>query len=306
MRPVAARVPDDIYRAVRPMLAVSNGRMIVLSTAFGKRGFFWDVWSRGGDDWMRIEVPAGMVPRIAPAFLEAERRGMGESWFRQEYCCSFEALEGLVYPNLARCIVSSLPSPPGGEGTDRWLGGIDFGYRNPFAAVWGYLTPGGVLVLTNEHNSRQKPLSYHAQHLPRNVTWYADPSGATERAELRRDGFTVREAKNPLRPGIAAVNARIQNGTLLIRAGACPNLLAEAGLYRYSDDPAERHAEIPVDEHNHALSALRYLIMMIDAHRLTGRRPADPAPPPPPEPGWRPPSHPWLSVRNEFLWHPLD
>src|SRR5262249_48605300 len=28
----AARVPDDLYRAVRPMLAVSNGRLICLST----------------------------------------------------------------------------------------------------------------------------------------------------------------------------------------------------------------------------------------------------------------------------------
>ena len=33
----AARVPDDLYRAVRPMLAVSNGRMICLSTPYGKK-----------------------------------------------------------------------------------------------------------------------------------------------------------------------------------------------------------------------------------------------------------------------------
>src|SRR5215831_4587952 len=54
----AARVPDDLYRAVRPMLAVSSGRLICLSTPFGKRGFFHDCWARGGDDWHRIEVPA--------------------------------------------------------------------------------------------------------------------------------------------------------------------------------------------------------------------------------------------------------
>jgi hypothetical protein len=191
------------------------------------------------------------------------------------------------------------------RGGDRWVGGIDFGYRNPFAAVWGYLTRDCVLVLVGEHYSRQQPLSHHAKHLPRNVTWYADPSGATERAELRRTGFTVRAAKNALRPGIAAVNARIQSGMLLIREGACPNLIAEAGLYRYSDDPAERYAEIPVDEHNHALSALRYLIVMIDAHRQAGRREPDPAPPPPAEPGWGPPPDAWLTVRNEELWTPL-
>lgn len=46
--------------------------------------------------------------------------------------------------------------------------------------------------------------------------------------------------------------------------GACPNLLAEAALYRYSDDAREANAEVPVDDHNHALAALRYLISKLD------------------------------------------
>ena len=98
----AARVPDHLYRTVRPMLAVARGRMVLLSTPCGKRGFFYDTWTSGGDTWKRIEVPATQIPRIAPDFLEEERRTLGESWFRQEYCCSFEALEGLVYPDFAR------------------------------------------------------------------------------------------------------------------------------------------------------------------------------------------------------------
>src|SRR5262249_43753363 len=149
----AARVPDDLYRAVRPMLAVSGGRMICLSTPRGKRGFFYEAWVKGGDDWQRIEVPATKIPRIKPAFLEQERRAMGESCFRQEYCCSFEALEGLVYPDLPRCVLSG-PAP----GFKRRLGGMDFGYRNPFAAVWGGLDHDGVLWLTAEHYCRQQPL----------------------------------------------------------------------------------------------------------------------------------------------------
>src|SRR6516225_5406790 len=248
----AARVPDDLYRAVRPMLAVSNGRLICLSTPYGKRGFFHHAWASGGDDWARIEVPAERIGRITPEFLAAERRAMGASWFRQEYECSFEALEGLVYPDFGRCVVPILPSPLGGEGSgvrgERRVGGIDFGFRNPFAAVWGVLDRDGVLWLTGEHYCRQKPLSYHAQHLPRDVTWYADPSGATERCELRCAGFTVHAGDNSLRPGIAAVSARLENGTLRVLEGACPNLLAEAGLYRYSDEAGGRHAEAPVDE----------------------------------------------------------
>jgi hypothetical protein len=288
----AAKVPDDVYRAVRPMLATSNGRLICLSTPYGKRGFFWHAWAKGGDDWARIEIPASKVPRIMAQFLETEHRALGDSWYRQEYCCSFEALEGLVYPNLSRCIIR----PPAPAGVRR-VGGIDFGFRNPFAAVWGHVTESGVLVLTGEHYDRKKSLDHHAQRLPRDVTWAVDPSGATEKNEFIMAGFNIHDGNNALRPGIAAVNARIESNMLMVVEGACPNLLAEAALYRYSDDPAERNAEIPIDEHNHALSALRYLIMMLDAYRMAGR--AAPKVPPPK------PQRPWLSVWNPALWTPI-
>ena len=36
----AARVPDESYHAARPMVAVSDGRVILLSTPLGRRGFF--------------------------------------------------------------------------------------------------------------------------------------------------------------------------------------------------------------------------------------------------------------------------
>jgi hypothetical protein len=60
----------------------------------------------------------------------------------------------------------------------------------------------------------------------------------------------VRRGKNELRPGIAAVAARTENGELKILAGKCPQLLAEAELYRYADDAPDGRAEAPVDEHN--------------------------------------------------------
>lgn len=274
----AARVPDDVYRTVRPMLAVSNGRIICLSTPYGKRGFFWDAWSKGGDDWARIKIKAESVPRISPLFLQQERKALGESWYRQEYECSFEALEGLVFPDFNRRVVPAVPphvayvvNTPREKQTARWreehglkmVGGIDFGFRNPFAAVWGVLDRDGVLWLVGEHYGRQKPLSFHARHLPRHVTWYCDPSGANERAELQCAGFTVREGRNALRAGIAAVSARVENDTLRILEGKCPNLLAEAELYRYEND-----TETPLDENNHALAALRYLISRIDERKM--------------------------------------
>ena len=85
----AARVGDDVYKALRPMLAVGEGDLWLLSTPFGKRGFFHENWACGGEDWVRFTVPATECPRISAKFLEEERRALGETWFRQEYLCEF-------------------------------------------------------------------------------------------------------------------------------------------------------------------------------------------------------------------------
>jgi hypothetical protein len=256
----AARVPDDLYRALRPMLAVSQGRLVCLSTPFGRRGFFYQEWTDPRANWQRVQVSWRQCPRIAPEFIAAERQALGDAWIRQEYECSFEALEGLVYPDFAkRCAVQTAPSQP------PRLGGIDFGFRNPFAALWGHQDADGVLWIVGERYERQQTILEHARHLPPKATWYADPAGAQEIAALRQLGLVVRRGGNDLRAGIAAVRSRIEAGRLKVLASACPNLLAEALLYRYpSRQDSQADSETPLDEHNHALAALRYLIVRLD------------------------------------------
>jgi hypothetical protein len=93
----AARVSDDIYLALRPMLAVSGGALWLMSTPFGRHGFFHDAWEHGGEEWERIRVTAPECPRISPEFLEEERATMGDWWFRQEYLCEFQDPVGAVF-----------------------------------------------------------------------------------------------------------------------------------------------------------------------------------------------------------------
>ena len=92
----AARVADELYFAVRPMLAVSGGALIMLSTPYGKRGVFYEECT-GGHGWERYEVPASQCPRISEEFLEEERRVLPSWVFRQEYECSFEETEDQVF-----------------------------------------------------------------------------------------------------------------------------------------------------------------------------------------------------------------
>ncbi len=161
----------------------------------------------------------------------------------------------------------------------------------------------GILWLTGEHYVRRKPITYHAARLPRGVMWYCDPAGAQERCDLIRLGLKVRKGNNSLESGIAAVTARLADGTLKVLDRACPNLLREAALYRWDNDADG--SETPLSETNHALDALRYLVTRLDQYRPADRevanlpsddeasQEADLQPPP------RPLSRPYQDLRDD-------
>jgi hypothetical protein len=108
----ASRVPDELYKAVRPMVAVSGGGILALSTPFGQRGWFFDEWESGGSVWWRRKVTAWDCPRIPRAFLAEERAKLGPRWFAQEYECSFEAVEGAFFDPA---VVDAAFRPLGGD-----------------------------------------------------------------------------------------------------------------------------------------------------------------------------------------------
>ena len=93
----AARVSDELYLTVRPMLAASSGALWLMSTPRGKRGFFWEAWERGGPEWERIRAPGNECGRIDREFLEEERRTMGVRRFQQEYMCEFGETESGLF-----------------------------------------------------------------------------------------------------------------------------------------------------------------------------------------------------------------
>jgi hypothetical protein len=96
----ASRIPDALWVAVRPMIAVSGGSMMLLSTPFGKRGFFYRVWSQS-QRWLKIQVTATQCPRLTPDFLEEELVELGERWYAQEYGCQFVEAMGQVFSDAA-------------------------------------------------------------------------------------------------------------------------------------------------------------------------------------------------------------
>jgi hypothetical protein len=116
----AARVPDDLYDAVRPMLAVSQGELWLMSTPDGKRGFFYEEWTNGTEPWVRIAAKATECSRYPKEFLEIERR-RNEAKFRQEYLCEFVFQEDALFDEaVVRRSSSDDVAPFVPRGERRW------------------------------------------------------------------------------------------------------------------------------------------------------------------------------------------
>jgi phage terminase large subunit-like protein len=107
----AAQVPDALYFCVRPMLAVSKGKLAALSTPFGRRGWFHQEWT-GTSNWEKVKITADQCPRITAEFLEEEKMSLGERWYRQEYFCSFEDVIDAVFSSddIAAALSDDIPA----------------------------------------------------------------------------------------------------------------------------------------------------------------------------------------------------
>ena len=218
--------------------------------------------------------------------------------------------EGLVYPDFGQAVVEPKDFPANLTG-DRY-GGIDWGFNNPFAALGAILDSEDVLWVHWERYATRTTLTAHSKAMPRDGTrWFADPAGADQVAELRAADHDVvsctHAGSTPLASGIAAVTERLRSGRLKI-LGSLGNLIDEAGKYRYENksQKPEGKTEKPVDCDNHALAALRYMVVGIDRYRVV----KDAAPPEPPEAqvarlkeAQRLKSEEWHSLDNEAWWN---
>jgi hypothetical protein len=93
----AAFCDAELFDAVQPMLATCNGRFVAVSTPYGARGRFWELWT-SNELYARVRVTAVECPRIPPEFLAAARRLTSPASFASEYECAFVSPNSAVFP----------------------------------------------------------------------------------------------------------------------------------------------------------------------------------------------------------------
>ena len=268
---------------------VQSGRILVTSTPY--KGRRWGVeiierFNEGDKNYFVWQGGSTVNPAVSAEEVERQRQRLPKWKFEQDYLGLFTVPEGVIYPTIRDCICDPEPLPEG-----RTFGGIDIGHGGaPSSAIAGVLDKQDVLHIFLE--LYLKPEGQESSYLGfgkalkqwhnkffeatgRTVErWFCDSATDTWKS-LRRyrlgesdigPSLNCRPAKKgsgSVEYGIDLLSARIQTGKLKLIKGLTPNLLSEAENYRYEVDEDNPSSNKIVGA-DHALDALRYLVMSLD------------------------------------------
>lgn len=299
----AAKHKNDTWeRFIRPALSDKRGHATFPTTPEGYN-WLYNIWQTGRNpdepDFESWQFPSWENPyvyplgRKDPEILLVERTTARE-WFLQEYGADFSAFVGKIYGEFNETThVRSVKFNPD------WPSyvGFDFGFTNPFAAVFFQIDPWDNVHVWREYYFAYRQLAEHIakmRNLPQPPGYRldlgfgdaADPEAGVTLSEHFVPTFTEPDAKKNWREGIDMVKKFLKlqdvytpdGGGLVVTDEygtprqeprlyidhSCTNLIREFNNYRAPDTRPEINVREQAKKHDdHALDALRYGLMHI-------------------------------------------
>lgn len=205
--------------------------------------------------------------------IRMKRRVSLETW-ESEMLCRRPSTRGRVFPHFeAQAHVRTW------EGrAERTVLGVDFGFSNPFVALWIAVGPGGRLWVFDEHVQERWTTQQHAAFLakkpwPKPEVIFCDPAGSARNAQtaasdvevLRRAGYAVRHRPSRIVDGLELIRQALRPATgkpRLLVDPRCTKLIHALEAYHYP----ETGGELPLKDgvHDHPIDALRYALLGLE------------------------------------------
>lgn len=291
----AEETTEDIYLTLLGRLRHLAGPRRGIIT-FNPAGHDW-IWqtfiNRPDADSAFIPVTTRDNPYLPDDYLPTLLTKYPEAWVKRMVDGSFDVFEGQVYPDYNPTVhrIKRREIP------DSWprYRAIDHGYRNPTAVLWAALSPEDELIIYDEHYEAGKLVSHHAVAVKSRpeVSYTAsvcDPSmanrnpidGKTVLDEYLQRGVTWTPGNNDVAAGILRVSERLKPDAAgrarLYITDNCANLLEELPQYTWkamSPSQVGNEPEQPRKYRDHAVDALRYLVMALPQTGTVEGRPAN-------------------------------
>lgn len=273
-----AKISPKAWEAANPALADKQGIAIFPTTPKGEDWVYEKLWltaERHEPGWWACRYTTLDNPHMKRDFVEAQRRVLSDSLFRQEYEADFVTFEGAIYGDLLNpCVIDDREAAkyllewPKIDPSRAAIVGLDPGSDHPFAGVLAVSTP-DALVLCGEYLEREKPAMVHAQGLrlmalgltPR---WAIDRSQAQMIIELAQHQIFAAAAENDVIAGIERVKSWMKSGRLKIVKSRCPRLAKELASYKWKEttnNDGSSGRQEPYKRKDDLCDALRYLLM---------------------------------------------
>lgn len=271
----AGQFKYNVWIALQGRTGLKRSPILFTTTPYGKNWLyhhFYKAFKEGNPDYFVVQWPSNANPAYSTVEYERAKATMSEELATMRYDGAFTGLAGLVYKDIESSYVTLQPDELekliNSEG--RHFGGMDFGWNDPFCGLGGFLDRNDTLWVWYERYKSQTPIEEHAEKLPKfydkTIRWYADHNPEFIH-KLRKGGHSVTKADKNILAGINAVNNRIYTEKIKIVENRCRALVAEAEMYKYPDEEDKSGGDKPIDEFNHAMDALRYLVMGVDKRR---------------------------------------
>lgn len=252
---------------IRPTLTDRKGEGIFISTPKGFNHFY-DLYNMQDTDrdFKSWHLPSSANPHLPQDELAKAQSELSSERFAQEYLADFKKTEGLVYKEFDRS-KHLYREYPDGTGIVETIAGIDFGFTNPCAIPDILVDHSDTWWIRGEYYERGKTDAQVAEYVAakRFNAVYPDPEAPAAITELRKRGVNVRDVvkgKDSIKNGIDAVRERLKAGKLRIHV-SCINTILEFETYSYPDKKdMHNENEVPIDEDNHMMDAIRYPVMM--------------------------------------------
>lgn len=248
--------------AMRPTLTPRKGEALFTGTAKGFNHLY-DLYNRAGEDsdYKSFHYTTYDNPFIPQEELSKAKLELTEDRFAQEYLAEFRKSEGLVFKEFDRGRhVFTEPI----YGFSESLAGVDFGYTNPTAVPSIVVKEGKYYVIKELYRTGMtddETADYVSGQRYNKV--YPDPESPAAIEVMRRKGVNIREVKkgkDSIEHGISTMRELFKQNRLFIHS-SCVNLISELETYSYADKSPYRNSnENPIDEFNHAIDAVRYVV----------------------------------------------
>lgn len=200
-------------------------------------------------------------PFIPSDYIES-LKDYPDALYRRYVLGEWTAMEGVIFENFDRKMHTKRFSCDEKVWNEYYIG-VDIGYTDPTALLLIGKNGNRLTVIKELYKTKMLQdtiidnIMKMKEWCPNHCQIIVDPSQAGLIASLQSIGLNCKKANNDINSGIAlirqALNVRQDSPDLIIHED-CESLIKEMEMYSYKTD-----TEIPMDKHNHAIDALRYV-----------------------------------------------